>query len=256
MRNLIDKYFLRRRVIFIVALLMIGGIASIAYNYKNTGVFKVVNKKLPIYSVETKEKKVAISFDVSSGGIDNIDKLLDILDKYNVKATFFLVGYYVDDNPEKIKEIKKRGHEIGNHSNKHPDMTKITKERIIQEIAICDAKIMSLTGEGTNLFRFPAGEYNDASIETVESTNHYAVQWDADSIDWKENGADIEYNRVIKKTRPGSIMLFHNNAKYTPENLPKIIEKLKGEGYSFIKVSELIYNDNYYLDSTGRQIKK
>jgi len=77
-----------------------------------------------------------------------------------------------------------------------------------------------------------------------------------DSIDWKEEGADLEYNRVINKTKPGSILLFHNNAKYTPENLPKIIQKLKSEGYSFLKISDLIYTKNYYIDNYGKQILK
>lgn len=247
--------FFKKRNMAALALLLTAIIISTFINYSKTGVFLKTDRKLPIYCVDTKEKKVSLTFDASWGD-DKTDKILDILDKYQIKATFFLVGGWVDDYPEKVKELKKRGHEIGNHSTKHPDMTTISRDRMVQEIAITDAKIRELTGEGTILFRCPSGAYNNAVIETVESTNHYCIQWDVDSIDWKGNGADIEYNRVIKKVKPGSILLFHNDAKYTPETLPRIIEYLKAQGYSFVKTSDLIYKDNYYIDSEGKQCAK
>ncbi|MGV8981357.1 polysaccharide deacetylase family sporulation protein PdaB [Clostridium sp.] len=236
--------------IFLGILTMIGG-----YNLKTKGVFLGEQRKLPIYSVDIKEKKIALSFD-ASWGEDKTDDILKILDKYNVKATFFVVGAWIDKYPDKLKTIYEKGHEIGNHSNKHPIMTTISKDRMINEIAITDAKIMSITGQVTTLFRCPSGEYNNLVIETVESTNHYCIQWDADSIDWKAQGAEIELDRILKKTKPGSILLFHNEAKYTPQNLPKILEYLKGEGYEFVKISDLIYKNNYYINGQGKQIKK
>jgi peptidoglycan-N-acetylglucosamine deacetylase len=244
-----------KKGILVIILLFISSIVSIGVNYKSIGVFKFIHKKLPIYSVDTKDKKIALTFDVSWGD-DNTSKLLDILDKYKIKATFFLVGGWIDDNEVLVKEMVNRGHELGNHTNKHPDMNKISKEKLMEEIMTCDSKILSATGVSTKLFRFPEGAYNDLVLNTVEGTGHYSVQWDVDSIDWKENGASIEYNRVINKTKPGSILLFHNNARYTPRTLPQIIEKLQNEGYDFVKVSDLIYKDNYYLDASGRQIKK
>lgn len=242
-----------KKFLFVFILLCIGVAASIFMNYKDTSVFIKVDRSLPIYCIDTKDKKIALSFDVSWGE-DNTDKILETLDKYNVKATFFIVGGWIDQYPDKLKEIYKRGHEIGNHSNKHPNMTKISREKIIQDIDIADAKIRQVTGEGTKLFRCPEGSYNDTVVETVKQTGHYCVQWDVDSIDWKEQGADLEYNRVIKNTKPGSILLFHNNAKYTPDNLPRIIEKLQSDGYKFVKVGELIYKDNYHIDHSGKQM--
>lgn len=215
-------------------------------------VFSKEKDKLPIYCVDTKEKKVAISFD-STWGVNNTIQILDILDKYNVKATFFLLGIWIDKYPEETKAIHKRGHEIGNHSNSHPDMLHISSEKVVQEIAIVDAKLMKLIETDTKLFRFPSGAYNSNSVAAAEKTNHYCIQWDVDSIDWKEQGADIEYNRVIKKVNPGSIILFHNGAKYTPETLERVIKELKSKGYEFVKVSDLIYKDNYYIDNTGKQ---
>jgi polysaccharide deacetylase family sporulation protein PdaB len=237
--------------VFFIGILTIVGV----YNWKTKGVFLGEQRKIPIYSVDTKEKKIAISFDVSWGE-DRTDEILKALDKYNAKATFFIVGSWIDQYPEKLKNIYAKGHEIGNHSNKHPIMTTISKESMIKEIAITDAKIMSITGQGTTLFRCPSGEYNNLLIETVEGTNHYCIQWDVDSIDWKEQGEEIEYNRIVNKTKSGSILLFHNYAKHTPKNLPKVLEYLKAQGYEFVKISDLIYKNNYYINESGKQIQK
>ena len=248
------NYIKRNLIAFCV--IFIGIITTVGvYNLKTNGVFLSEQRKLPIYCVDAKEKKIAISFDASWGD-DRTDDILKILDKYNAKATFFIVGAWIDQYPDKLKTMYKKGHEIGNHSNKHPIMTTISKERMIKEIATTDAKIMSITGQETTLFRCPSGEYNNLVIETVEATKHYCIQWDADSIDWKEQGAEIEYNRIVKKTKPGSILLFHNDAKYTPENLPKVLEYFKAQGYEFVKISDLIYKNNYYINEAGKQIKK
>jgi peptidoglycan/xylan/chitin deacetylase (PgdA/CDA1 family) len=115
---------------------------------------------------------------------------------------------------------------------------------------------MKVTGESTKLFRCPSGAYNDLVVETVNSNGYHCIQWDVDSIDWKAQGADNEYDRVMRKVQPGSILLFHNDGKYTPETLPRIIEDLKAKGYSFVKVGDLIYKENYYINNQGKQIKK
>ncbi|MBU3181476.1 polysaccharide deacetylase family protein [Clostridium psychrophilum] len=248
------SYIKKNLIIFCVIFIGISTIIGV-YNFKTKGTFIGEQRKLPIYNVDTKEKKIAISFDASWGD-DRTGDILKMLDKYNAKATFFVVGAWVDQYPGMLKTIYDRGDEIGNHSNKHPIMTTVSKETIIKEIDITDAKIMAITGQGTPLFRCPSGEYNNLVIDTVASTNHYCIQWDVDSIDWKEQGAQIEYNRIIKNTKPGSILLFHNDAKYTPENLPKILEYFKNQGYQFVTVSNLIYKKNYYIDEAGKQMQK
>ena len=251
MRSVKKSYI--NKVFLPLLLLLVGVGTSMVMNYKSTGVFLRANRKVPIYCVETKEKKIALSFDASWGN-DNTEEILDILDKNNVKVTFFIVGAWADQFPDKVKEMSNRGHEIGNHSYKHPDMTQISSDKIVQELAIADAKIRELTGQGTKLFRCPSGSYNDLVIDTVAKSNYYCIQWDVDSIDWKAHGADVEYKRVVDNVKPGSIVLFHNDGKYTPGNLPRIIEKLKKDGYTFVKVSELIYMDNYHIDPSGKQI--
>ncbi|EJO5348708.1 polysaccharide deacetylase family sporulation protein PdaB [Clostridium botulinum] len=247
-----DKF--KKRIIFSLLLLIIAMSASFFINNKGQKVSLNIKRKVPIYRVDTNENKISLTFDVSRGD-EYIDKILDVLDKNHVKATFFLVGDWVNQNPEKVKKIYDKGHEIGNHSHSHPDMSRISKEKIIKDININDANIRKITGEGANLFRFPKGEYNDEAVDTVNKMGFHSIQWDVDSIDWKEEGADLEYERVIKKTKAGSILLFHNTAKYTPDNLSRIIKVLKQNGFEFVKVGDLIYKDNYYIDSAGVQKK-
>jgi len=235
------------------ALLLVALIAIFTMTVDSKGVFVSKKRKLPIYSVDTKEKKIAITFD-ASWPKDNTDEIIEILDKYNVKATFFLVGTWVDHNPEKLKILHEKGHEIGNHTNTHPDMNSISRSELLKEIEALDSKIKKITGQGTTLFRCPSGVYNDLIIETVESTNRYCIQWDVDSIDWKAQGEEIEFNRVVKKTKPGSIILFHNDGRYTTKTLPRIIEYFKKEGYSMVTVSELIYKSDFMIDHNGKQI--
>lgn len=248
---------LYHKVIFSLLLLFLTGLSSILLSKLDIKTF-ATNKKLPIYSVETKKQDIAITFDVNWAEKDHLYEILDILKNKNVKATFFVMGGWIEYNEEnvaKLKRIYHEGHEIGNHSNMHPDMTKITKDRMIKEIEVTDSIIKKHTGITTDLFRCPSGAYNDNVIETVESTKHFCIQWDVDSIDWREQGEAIEYERVMKKASPGSIILFHNDAKYTPKNLEKIIDNLKDKGYEFVVISELIYKDDYYIDINGKQHK-
>lgn len=248
----IKKYKIIKGYIALGILLVSLIYVSISYN-NGMSTFYAEKKKIPIYSVATKEKKVAITFD-ASWGQDRTDKIIEVLDRYNVKATFFLVGAWIDSYPDKLKTLYDKGHEIANHTNRHPDMSSITRQKLINEIEITDTKIKSIIGINTELFRCPSGYYNNLVVETVEGTKHYCIQWDVDSLDWKAEGADKEYERVIKKTVPGSIILFHNEAINTPNNLPRIIEYLKKQGYEFVTVSNLIYKNNYYIDHNGKQI--
>ncbi|SMC20798.1 polysaccharide deacetylase family sporulation protein PdaB [Clostridium acidisoli DSM 12555] len=248
-RSLIKKIVIGVLVLlFITIALVIAGKTA-----KDTSIYK--QKSIPIYSVKTNEKKIAISFD-TSWGYDNTKKILDVLKKQDVKATFFVIGKWIEQNPEDGKLIESQGNEIGNHSDSHKDFTKLSKEEIIKDVESSDAKIMGVTGIKTNLFRFPEGTYDDRSVKIVESTNHKCIQWDVDSIDWRNDGQGIEYKRVMKKAKNGSIILFHNSGRYTPETLDLIITKLKQQGYTFVKISDLIYKNNYIVDENGTQIQK
>ena len=133
-------------------------------------------------------------------------------------------------------------------------MTELSEQQIIENATACDNKIEAITGVRPFLFRPPYGDYNDKVVNTLKSMGHYTIQWDVDSLDWKETGTQDIIDRVLGKIQPGSIVLFHNAAKYTPEALPSVIEGLIQKGYSFKPVSELIYRDNYTIDHAGKQI--
>ncbi len=214
------------------------------------------SKKLPIYCVECEKKRIAISFDAAWGN-ESTKTLLDILKKYDVPATFFVVGTWVDKYPESVREIASSGNEVQNHSNTHPYLTELSKEQMADEINSCNNKIKEITGIMPTLLRPPYGDYDSLVVKTTEECKMKAVQWSVDSLDWKEN-ATVEsiVNRVVSKTQNGSIILMHNGAKYTPEALPKILETLKKDGYEFVLISDLIYKDNYEIKHDGTQCKK
>lgn len=212
-------------------------------------------RKLPIYCVETEKPQIAISFD-AAWGADDTDELLRILEENDVLATFFLCGYWVDDYPDEVKKIAEAGHDLGNHSSTHPHMAQLSSEQIAQELQACHDTVRNLTGIEMDLFRPPFGEYNNTVIETSYAQSYYPIQWDIDSLDWKNYGAESEINQVLnhKHLGNGSIVLFHNDAKYTPEALGTIIQGLKDKGYELVPISELILRDGYTMDHEGRQV--
>ncbi len=211
-------------------------------------------KRLPIYSVKTDEKKVAITFDAAWSAEDT-DELIDILKKHDARCTVFTVGDWVRSNPDSVKKFYNAGHEIGNHSDTHALFSQVSSEKVKEEIENCNNEIEKIIGTPPKLLRAPSGDYDNKSIEITESMGMKMIQWDVDSLDWKKLSVDEMYERVTSKTQNGSIILFHNGVENTPKALDKILEKLKADGYEFVTVSELIYWDNYEIDYTGKQAK-
>lgn len=209
------------------------------------------SRELPIYCVQRDNKAVSLTFDAAWGNEDT-QTLIDILGKYGVKATFFLVGEWVDKYPESVQALYDAGMEIGNHSDTHPHMAKLSEKQIIDEVSLCSGKIENITGDEVKLFRCPYGEYDDEVVRTVKNMGVYPIQWDVDSLDWKDLSAAEITKRVTSKVADGSIILFHNAAKHTPEALPGIIEYLLSEGYQIVPVSELLLDGEYDIDNTGR----
>lgn len=211
-------------------------------------------KLLPIYSVDKGSEKVcALTFDAAWEDTDT-DILIETLKKYNAPATFFMVGSWVEKYPDSVKKFHEAGHEIMNHSDTHPHIDQLSDAKIAQELKNCSDKIEAVTGVRPMLFRGPYGEYNNAIIKEATNQNMFTVQWNIDSLDWKNLSADEITTRVTNRIAPGSIILFHNGAKNTPEALPKILEKLSSAGYKFVKASDLIYKENYTIDHSGKQI--
>ena len=142
------------------------------------------NRKLPIYCVETDKKQIAISFDAAWGN-DDTQTLIDILKEYDVPATFFVVGAWVDKYSESVEALHKAGHQIQNHSNTHPHMPQLSKQQMTSEIEACNDKIAAITGVRPTLLRPPYGDYDNCLIEAVESCDMKTIQWSVDIIDTK-----------------------------------------------------------------------
>lgn len=216
----------------------------------------VSGRELPIYSVNTKEKKVALSFDAAWGNEDT-QKILDTLAKQDIHVTFFATGGWIEQYPEDVKAVLAAGHDLGNHSESHKNMSQLSKEEQKMEIMTVHNKVRELTGYDMQLFRPPYGDYDNTVIKTVEECGYYAIQWDVDSLDWKDYGEQSIIDTILgnKALQNGSIILCHNGAQYTASALDKIITGLKEKGYEIVPVSELIYKKDFHLDASGRQIK-
>jgi len=241
------------RLVLLAILILL--IINTIFIYSRLTVEVVTQKKLlPIYCVNRDDKKIALTFDAAWGN-DDTKELLSILKRFNAKATFFLVGFWVEKYPEDVKNIFNQGHEIGSHSDKHLHMSRLSEAEIIRDIKSCEEKIIKIIHKKPVVFRPPYGDYNNTLIRTLSSLGYYVIQWDVDSLDWKDLSAQEIAQRVLKRVKSGSIVLFHNNAKNTKFALPIILSSLSKQGYQFVTVSELIYKDGYYIDHQGVQRK-
>lgn len=207
---------------------------------------------VPIYSVEREDNLVSITFDCA-WGVEYTDDILKALKAADVRATFFMTEFWVEKYPEFVGKIHQSQCETGTHSSTHSYMSKQNAEEIKLELSTSSEAIESITGEKVELFRPPYGDYDDELIKTASELGYYTIQWDVDSLDWKDlSAADIAV-RVINGVSSGSIILMHNNGLHTAEAVPIILETLKNRGYTFVPVGELIYRENYVIDGTGRQ---
>ena len=208
--------------------------------------------KKPIYSVARQDKKISISFDCA-WGVDYTDEILNVMQTYNVKCTFFMVEFWAKKYPDYVKKIVEQGHEIGTHSCSHKYMSKLTKSQIELELKQSCDTIESISSKKVTLFRPPYGDYNNQLIEVANSLNLKTIQWSIDTLDWKNYSADKIAQKVIKNAKSGAIILCHNNGLHTAEALPKIFEVLISQGYTFVPIGELVYQDNYHVDVNGIQ---
>ena len=236
---------------------LIVSLALLAFCYlgplqDNATTVLAVKRELPVYSVEREDRVISISFDASWGGDQTIG-ILDLLDEYNVKATFFLVGIWVDKYPELVKEIHDRGHEIGNHSDGHPHMTQISEAKMRTELSGMSDKLEAITGERPTLFRPPYGDYNNAVVLTSRAEGYECVQWSVDSLDWKNRGVQDLISRATKNVQPGDIILFHNDSQYILDALPTVLKTYQEQGFTLIPVGELLLQGDTTIDVQGKQ---
>lgn len=245
-----DKY----RVLTFALICAVIGIGAMFATNTDTSTVSTDQRIIPIYSVERDDNAISVTFDCAWGA-DDIENILSTLKKHNCKATFFVLGTWAEEYPDAIKKIVKDGHEIGNHSYNHTHYTTMTKDKMLSDIEKCNAAVKNISGITPTLFRAPSGDYNNSVIESAHEKDMMYIQWSVDSLDWRGLNCEQMMERIIPKTKSGDVLLFHNDTTHTAESLDKILTELEKKGFSFLKVSDLIYKDNYTIDHTGRQIK-
>ena len=212
-------------------------------------------KLLPIYNVETEENKVAFTINCAWNA-DDIDSILKTLEENQTKLTFFMVGDWIEKFPEAVKKIHEAGHEIASHSNTHPHVNNLTYEENIEEIEESNNKIEKITGERTKIYRTPYGEYNNTVIKSAQDKGYYCIQWNLDTLDYTGLNGDEMWNRLKNRIKKGDIILSHNGTKHTANSLDMLIKNIKAKGLEIVKVSDLIYKENYTINSNGTQVKQ
>lgn len=254
-----ERNLSKKVVTMAVAVLMLAGLMGV--HYRASGSVLPTNgtaakRDLPIYCVQTEEPKIALTFDAAWGNQDT-QKIMEILKKHDIKVTFFMTGGWVDTYPEDVKMILQEGHDLGNHSQNHKNMSQLSDSEKEAELMSVHDKVKALTGYEMFLFRPPYGDYDNAVVTAAKKCGYYTIQWDVDSLDWKDYGVESILKTVTQNNHlgNGSIILCHNGAKYTAEALDTMITTLKDAGYTFVPLSELIYRENYHMDNEGRQIK-
>lgn len=209
---------------------------------------------LPIYNVKTEEKKVAFTMNCAWNA-DDIDNILETLEKENVKITFFMVGEWIDKYPDEVEKIFNAGHEIANHSDTHKHVNNLSYEDNVKEIKSANEKIKKITGKENKLYRAPYGEYNNTVIKSAKENGYIPIQWSLDTLDYTGITGEEMWNRIENRMQAGDIILSHNGTEHTADSLELLIKNIKEKGFEIVKVSDLIYKDNYKIDLNGTQIK-
>ncbi|MDI3281242.1 MAG: polysaccharide deacetylase family sporulation protein PdaB [Bacillota bacterium] len=198
-------------------------------------------RAMAIYSVPTRERVVALTFDLSWGH-NTPGPVLEVLKDYGLRVTFFLSGPWVKIHPEIARRIAADGHEIGSHGYRHVNLSRLSPEAIRLEIMKAHRNILEVTGRAPRLLRTPNGDYDQKVVRVAEELGYRVIMWDTDSLDWKNPGVERIVSRVLKKAHPGDIILMHasDTCKQTAQALPLVIEGLQRQGYRIVTVSELL----------------
>lgn len=211
--------------------------------------------ELPIYSVETEQPVVALTFDAAWGDEDLSD-ILAILEAHQAKVTFFVSGDWVDKYPDAIQTIHAAGHELANHGTNHKHMPNLNEADMTEEIMECHRRVYALTQTNMTAFRAPYSDWSDSVVATAKTCGYSSINQNVDSVDWKDYGADSIIETVMNDPDlgNGAIILLHNGSAYTRDALDTLLCRLEAEGYSFVRISDLIYTEHYTIDHTGRQL--
>jgi len=210
-------------------------------------------RELPVYNVQRDDRMIALTID-AAWDTDKTDFIIAELGRHGIHATFFLCGVWVKAYPDYVKALDAAGHEIANHSLSHPHMNALSAEQIQKEITDLEDIIEGLIGKRSTLFRAPYGEYNNTVIKAVRAIGYEPIQWNRDTIDWKQSRSTEDIlNSVLPKLQSGDIILCHNNGYKIEEYLPILIQTALDNGFAFVTVSELLLRGETKIDSNGTQ---
>lgn len=246
--------YMKYITLILLLVVVLYGIENSFFQEKSIAVSSTHTDELPIYSVDTDKPLLALTFD-SAWGDEDLKDILDILKKHNAPATFFVTGEWARKYPEAIRLIDESGHEVANHGNSHKHMPQISEADMRTEIQGCHDAVKEITGKDMTLFRAPYSDWNSDVIAVAHSMGYSSINHSVDSLDWKDYGVDSIVQTVCEheNLENGSIILLHNGATYTKDALDIMLTNLEEQGYSFAKVSDIIYTSDYYFDHTGKQ---
>lgn len=190
------------------------------------------------YCGDENSANVSLTFNVYEG-TDNVLKILDILDEYNAKATFFIGGAWADDNIDAVREIYARGHELGSHGYFHKDHSKMSKAANTEEIRPSVKLLEMIIGQKINLFAPPSGAFSENTINACAEMNLKVIMWSRDTIDWRDKDVKLLVGRATNNLKAGEIILLHPKAQ-TVKALPEILNYIREHGLNAVTVSQNI----------------
>lgn len=228
----------RRNRIYISLLVAIILLAVLIHKQVLQDVFSPTLKGA-YYHVITEEKAVALTFDVVWEPGETA-RILDELDRYNVRSTFFMTGTWVRKNPDLAREILIRGHEIGQHSYSHNHLVELSDEKLAQEFDLMEEALQEELNQLTFLFRPPYGEIDQRVFDTATQRGYVSILWSIDPHDWLNPGVDKIVSRVVQKIHNGAIILFHTSSSQSADALPLVIQCLRMKEYELLTVTELL----------------
>ncbi|MFC5774027.1 delta-lactam-biosynthetic de-N-acetylase [Ectobacillus antri] len=256
----------KKRIAFAVLVMMLMCIPSAVFAYANAAnhwgtprnnqeqppdagkeFTSLIEKYDSFYLGDTSKKDIYLTFD---NGYENgyTEKILNVLKKKKVPATFFITGQYIKEQPKIVKRMVKDGHIIGNHSWHHPDLTSVSDTRFRKELQLLEDEVKSLTGQKElKYLRPPRGIFSERTLALSKEMGYYNVFWSLAFIDWKvdqQRGWKYAHDSVMNQIHPGAIILLHSVSSDNAEALGKIIDDLRKRGYTFKSLDDLT-NDKF-----------
>ncbi|MGN1162858.1 MAG: polysaccharide deacetylase family protein [Christensenellales bacterium] len=226
-RHIYSNIFICISFVILISLTFLSGSAS---------VFSSANKLVPIYHGDKNSSNVTLMINVY-WGTEYLEKMLSVLKKHEVKATFFIGGMWATKENEMLNKIKQDGHEIANHGYYHKDHDKISAERNREEISMTEQVIENICGTKTQLFMPPSGAFNQTTLKIAGELGYKTIMWSKDTVDWRDKNTTLIYNRATQSIEGGDLILMHPTLA-TSEVLEDIVISLKRGGWNLVTVSE------------------